>query len=264
MEEQFSALHDQFLSELTNGDVSVDRLLQALTLLPLTLRKQYESTIQSMLPELENEDILRNIFHRLNPLITFIDYKLLQHLVSKFGSAELKREMKSYVETVQLFKKVTTVSELIHYWPGLEVPDVSYSKLRAKFSDDPRMYTLEELDSFRRKFFNHFRLSEFVSVSILMLLEPTGSFIAVWYVPTLVVPKLLETLSQLDSTFLQIEQVLALSLDDTFLYQKTPEPLESIKPPQPSTDVRYYGSHTSISIIIFHSYFYVDIRFFIS
>ena len=86
MEEQFGAIHDQFLTELTNTGVSVDRLLQALTLLPLTLRKQYESTIQGMLPELENKEVVRNLFHRLNPLFTFIDYKLLQHLVSKFGS----------------------------------------------------------------------------------------------------------------------------------------------------------------------------------
>ena len=148
LEEQFSALHDQFLLELTNGGVSVKRLLQALTLLPLILRKQYESTIQSMLPELENREVVDNIFHRLNPLITFIDYKLLQHLVSKFGSANLKKDMTSYVERVQLFKKVTTVSELINYWPGLEVPGVNYSILRAKLKDDPETYTLEELDCF--------------------------------------------------------------------------------------------------------------------
>ena len=220
LEEQFGALHDRFLMELSNRGVSVDRLLQALTLLPLTLRKQYESTIQSMLPELENREVIRNIFHRLNPLLTFIDYKLLQHLVSKFGSAELKMEMMSYVEKVQLFKKVTTVSELIDYWPGLEVPEVNYSKLRAKFDGDPRTYTLEKLDYFRGKFFNHLRLSEFVSVSILMLLEHTNSFIATWFVPTVVVPELIKGFSEMDSTFFQIEQVLKLSLDERILYQR--------------------------------------------
>ena len=243
LEEQFSALHDQFLSELTNGSVSVKRLLQALTLLPLTLRKQYESTIQSMLPELENREIVDNIFHRLNPLITFIDYKLLQHLVSKFGSTELKKDMTSYVEKVQLFKKVTTVSDLIDYWPGLEIPDVSYSVLRAKFDDDPRAYTLEKLDYFRGKFFNHLRLSEFVSVSILMLLKHTNSFVAVWFIPGLVVPELVVRFSEMESAFFQIERILELSLDERTLYQKNTVVLsedtviESIRPPPAFTHV---------------------------
>ena len=71
--------------------------------------------------------------------------------------------MTSYVEKVQLFKKVTTVSELIDYWPGLEIPEVSYSILRAKFDDDPRTYTLEKLDYFRGKFF---QLSEAIGVCL--------------------------------------------------------------------------------------------------
>ena len=98
--------------------------------------------------------------------------------MSKFGSTELKKDMTLYVEKVQLFEKVTTVSDLIDYWPGLEIPDLSY-RVIAKFDDDPRAYTLEKLDYFWGKFFNHLRLSEFVSVSILMLLKHTNSFVAV-------------------------------------------------------------------------------------
>ena len=221
LEEQFDDLHDRLVTELSEGGTSVEQILRALTKLPFSFRKQYEDAIQNMLPDLETRDIISNLFHRLNPLFTFIDYKLLEHLVSKFGSSELKEDMASYVEKVQLFKKVTTISELIDYWPGLVVQDVDYSRLRAKFDADPRTYTLEKLDYFRRKFFNHLRLSEFVSVSILMLLEPANSFVAVWYVPTLVVTELVEAFSQIDSTFFQTEQVLILSLDESTLYQLT-------------------------------------------
>ena len=241
LEEQFGAIHDRLLTELTNSGVSIDRLFQALTLLPLTLRKQYESTIQGMLPELENREVVCNFFHRLNPLFTFIDYKLLQHLVSKFGSTESKTEMTSYVEKVQLFKKVTTVSELIDYWPGLEIPDVSYSILRAKFDDDPRTYTLEKLDYFRGKFFNHLRLSEFVSVSILMLLKHTNSFVAVWFVPNLIIPELIVRFSEMESAFFQIERILELLLDGRTLYQRNVLSegmvMESVIPPPASTHV---------------------------
>ena len=61
------------------------------------------------------------------------------------------------------------ISELVEYWPGLEVPHVNYNKLRAKLGDDTKMYTLEKLDYFRNRFCCHLRLSEFISVAILML-----------------------------------------------------------------------------------------------
>ena len=108
--EQFDCLHERLVTEVSKGGISVGKVLRALTRLPLTFRTEYESKIQSMLPELEERRVIDNLFYRLNPLFTFIDYELLQHLISKFGSHELKLEMTSYTEKVQLFKKhITTV-----------------------------------------------------------------------------------------------------------------------------------------------------------
>ena len=221
LEEQFDCLHDRLVTELSEGGTSVERVLRALTKLPLTFRKEYESTIQSMIPDLEKREVIHNLFYRLNPLFTFIDYELLQYLVSKFGSQELKQEMTSYTVKVQLFKKVTTISELIDYWPGIKVPQIDHKGLRAKFEADPKLYTLEKLDYFRNHFYNELRLSQFVSVSILMLLEPANSFIAVWFVPTMVVEELIEAIGQIDRAFLEAEQILELSLDEKTLYQRS-------------------------------------------
>ena len=221
LEEQFDSLHDRLVTELSEGGASVENVLWALTKLPLAFRKEYESTIQNMLPDLEKREVIRNLFHRLNPLFTFIDYKLLQHLVSKFGSPKLKKDMMSYAEQVQLFKKVTTISELIDYWPGLDIPQIDHKMLRTKFEDDPKSYTLEKLDSFRNHFYSMLRLSEFVAVSILALLKPTNSFVAMWLIPTVVVPEIKEAFSQMDSTCFQTERVLEISLDERTLYQRS-------------------------------------------
>ena len=202
----------------------MDKVLQALTNLPFAFRKEYESTIQSMLPDLEKREVIHNLFYRLNPLFTFTDYELLQHLISRFGSQELKQEMMSYTEKMQLFKKVTTINELVDYWPGLEVPQIDYKKLRAKFADDPKSYTLEKLDWFRNRFYNKLRRSEFVAVSILMLVESTNSFIVVWFIPTMAVQELLMVFCHMDNAFLQTEQILELSLDEQTLYQTSVVP----------------------------------------
>ena len=220
--EQYDCLHEHLVNELSKGGISVDQVLRALTRLPFTFRKEYESTIQSMLYESVTEKIVHNLFYHLNPLFTFIDYELLQHLVSKFGSQALKQSMVSYIAEVQLFKKVTTIGELIDCWPGLEVPvpPIDYTILRAKFADDPKSYTLEKLDSFRNRFYNKLRRSEFVAVSILMLVQPSNSFITVWFIPTVAVQELLVAFCRMDIAFLQSEQILELSLGQRMLYQR--------------------------------------------
>ena len=200
-EEQFDCLHERLVTELSEGGASVDQALRALTKLPLTFRKEYESTIQSMIPELEKREVIRNLFYRLNPLFTFVDYKLLHHLVMKFGSPCLKKDMVTYTDKVQLFKKVTTISELIDYWPGLEVPQIDHEMLRAKFEDNPKSHTLEKLDYFRNRFYNKLRLSELVSVSILILVEPANSFVAMWFLPTVAVDEIIKAIGQMDRTF---------------------------------------------------------------
>ena len=52
LEEQFDCLHKRLVNELSKGDTSVEEVLQVLTMLPLKLRREYESRIQNMLPEL--------------------------------------------------------------------------------------------------------------------------------------------------------------------------------------------------------------------
>jgi hypothetical protein len=219
--EQFDCLHECLVNEISEGGTSVDQVLRALTRLPFTFRKEYESTIQSMLPELEKREVVRNLFYRLNPLFTFIDFELLQHLVLKFGSQELKQKMTSYTEKIQLFKNVTTINEVIDCWPGLEGPPIDFKILRAKFADDPKSYTLEKLDRFRNRFYNKLRCSEFIAVSILMLVAPTNSFIAVWFIPTVAVQEIFTAFCHMDIAFLQSEQILELSLDERTLYQRS-------------------------------------------
>ena len=221
LEEQFDCLHKRLVTELSEGGTSVEEVLRALTKLPLAFRKEYEGAIQSMLPDLEKGEVIHKLFYRLNPLFTFIDHKLLHHLVSKFGSPELKQDMTSYATKVELFKKVTTISELMDYWPGLDVPQIDHKMLKTKFEHDPKSYTLEKLDHFRNRFYSKLRLSEFVAVSILMVLDHANSFIAMWFVPTVVVPELIEAFGQMDSSFFQDGQILEISLDERMLYPRS-------------------------------------------
>ena len=218
LEGQFDSLHQQLLFEITENEaLSGMELLRALTMLPVSLRKEYESSIQQMLPTLEGKNTITELFLRLSPLFVFVDYGLLHHLISKFGSTKLQEDMKSYVSKVQVFMQETTVADLIDYWPGDEPLHLNYSKLKAKFSGDPKTYTLQRLNNFRRKFCSKIRLSELIFG--LISLEAGESFFATWVIPIIIVPELMKAVREIDSSFYQTEHILMISLDQELLYQ---------------------------------------------
>ena len=244
LEREFDELHGRLIYKLTSGDreVSIDNLLQSLTKLPLVIRRSYESTIQEMLPNLETKKTINALFLRLNRLFTFIDFELLEHLIKKFGSALLRKDMKVYVHQIRRFKNETTVGDLIDYWPGQRIPDydTTYQELRIKFEGDPKVYSLEKLDIFRRKYCNALRLSDFISVFILEFVEAASSFYAIWIIPTVIAPDVIAAAKCVGSSFYVKDGIVMVSLHGESLFDRQstlPHPqLQSQRPPrtQPS------------------------------
>lgn len=226
LQKQFRDLHQRFLSELKQKKVSVEDVLEKATLLVPIEYKEYERSVQQMLPVLEENTRLTTLFNRLNSLFTFIDYGLLHHLISILGSKVLNVDMELYIDTVHEFIHETTVGNIIDYWPGDEISCESYSKLKAKLKDDPKTYTLEQLNNFRRKFCSKVRLSEIICG--LVSLEPAKSFFVTWLIPTVVVPELKRSISQIDHHFCESEHIVIISIDQEQLY---PLPLANVTLP---------------------------------
>jgi hypothetical protein len=116
LESEFSTLQRRTSTELsTDATMTPEILVEALTLLPVALRSEYQSLIVRDLETFERADSIRKVFHRLNPHFTFIDYGLLKHIINQFGSKQLKSDMSEYTETVQVFMDQTTVQELMDH-----------------------------------------------------------------------------------------------------------------------------------------------------
>ena len=219
-EKSFNELLHQLKSELTANEVSVETLLQSLTTLPIYFKREYETAIQKLLPEVEVEGkkTIPELFFRLNPLFTFIDYNLPEYLASEFGSEDLNRKMGSYVERIKIFMKRTTVEELMHahYWPGDEVCPEHFSRFYAKISDNPKTYTLEKLNHLRRNLCSVLRLSEVLFN--LVWIGASSSFIAVWLIPYMVVMKLTESFSNVEKVFFEDNHILMIELNENVIY----------------------------------------------
>ena len=166
METNFRGLLQKLISEVTIKRLPVDDFYHALRMLPIAFRMEYERSIQQLLPAAKESDgervVTSEVFLLFSPLFVFIDYDLLDYMITKFGSAELKSEMALYIEDVKIFMRETIVGDLINHWPGREVIDLNYAKFKAKFKDDPMTYTLERLNQFRRRFCSQVRLSELI------------------------------------------------------------------------------------------------------
>ena len=203
----------------------MDEFYNAQTMLPTAFRMAYERSIQQLLPDIEESDgpsvIISSVFLLISPLFVFIDYDLLNHMIMKFGSAELKHEMALYIREVKIFMRETTVGDLIDHWPGggCEVSDLKYGKLKAEFRDDPMTYTLERLNKFRRRFCSQVGISEFIFCIISV--ESTPSFFITWIIPAAIIPELSEAIQQLHESFFEKEHIISMLMDQKQLHPST-------------------------------------------
>jgi hypothetical protein len=235
------------LCDLKAKGTTADDLLDELTLLPVALRREYQDSIKKEMSEVESRASrsVRHVFHHLiNPFSTFLDYKLLEHLISKLGTPKLKQDMECYVADVSKFKHETTVAELMDHWDGIENQSLNYTELKMRFGEDPMNCTLEKLDRHRKKFCSRYKLSELVM--ILIHLKP-GSFIAVWIVPTLLGNGLMESI-RLRHTKDKDDDILSFSLAGKQIY-----------PPISGQPARYTVEVKNLIIITSHvAKFYIN------
>lgn len=116
---------------------------------------EYETPIQPMLPKLVKAETTQHVFYQLSPLLNFIDYHLLKHLIKMLGSDELKQDMRLYEEKIDIFMKRTILADIVDHWPGKSLPTENQFQnllIKIKAYEDMRICTLEKLNQLRQKF----------------------------------------------------------------------------------------------------------------
>ena len=219
LEKQFSSLQRRLQSEMkTNSEVSPETLVDSLTLLPISLRAEYQKFVLENLKALERAESIREIFHHLNiHCFTFIDYRLLEFLVDEYGSRRLKQDMLMYTMKVSVFMDETTVQQLMDHWPGRRDIPPHFEELRAVIDRDPKTYTLRQLDDLRKRVCSQTMLSD--TILILIGVERKNSFLVRWVVPSMFVPQLKSAISSLRS-FYQREHIFSVTVGTQRLCSK--------------------------------------------
>ena len=223
-ESRFRAIRENILSDLDSKKVPVRTLVGSLRMLPVELQQEYERSISEKLPDLRREEEASDLFlYHLNPLVNFIDYHLVEYIVKEFGSDILKVEIRSYAADLIVFMKKTTIKEFMEHckWFGKQSKSSEFSKLIAKIDGDPATNTLYDLDQLRRRFCAGVKMTEVVFV--LIGLDSANSFLALWAVPTVLVPRLIEAAKSLDFGFYLRLRILKVTVDDRQIFPFLPD-----------------------------------------
>ena len=173
------------LKELKQNGVKATDIIDHISVLPLSLLQEcYRSTEESF-DKLEKRETLTGLFHFLNGQVwNFIDYHLLEYVISEFGSQRLKQCMQQYAIDLKEYKNHATVHEFMQFWPTRQKPP-NYDDITVKLDKDPKLYTMRELDEFRQSLSVEFwpRLSDYAKFVTYHYSHAEGSFIVTWILP---------------------------------------------------------------------------------
>ena len=133
---------------------------QTLMNLPYAIANENEEFVTSKYSLFKKAELIEDIFLHLNFYLSFIDFSLLEHIIEQFGSDSLKRDMSSYAEDMRQFRMYTPVSEALDHLPKISDAPADYSRLTVKFDFDVHTATLEDLETYRKRFASEFLLSQ--------------------------------------------------------------------------------------------------------
>ena len=215
-ESRFRSLQKEILRQLAESGVDTLTVINSLTLLPLKLRKEYEKAIQELiLPLFSNKESINELFIRLNPLFSFLDYGLLEYIIKIYGGNPLIKDMTMYSSDMCIFMKETTIKQLVDHLPGQVKIPPNFSLIEAKIGEDASKCTLEQLNRIRKRYCSEVQLSEIVFH--LVAVVESNSFIVRWLVPSALVDDIVKSTRTIDQSFYHEYKIISLTLDGMWL-----------------------------------------------
>ena len=229
LHKKFRSLIKDLTKQLENSrGIEMEDVHDTLLNLPQHLHVIYSPILDEKFHSLEKCKSYREFFFKMNDCWNFIDPDLLESIIEEHGSDGLKSAMKVYAKELEMFRQSTTVHQLIEMWQPKfpkssisDIPEVSHEHCKSlvtRLDRDARMYTIQELDCFRReaqKFAHPLSISAMILYDII-----SGSVTIVWLVSeddidtvSQLVPELVKT-----SSFIEQHKIVFLSFDGYIQY----------------------------------------------
>ena len=201
---QFSSLHEQTLYEVSESKRSVEDLALCLA---------------EKLASLEKVDSIYLIeFILKKSLLSVADFEILNFIVQKFGSDNLKEKMQTYVEGITISAKQITVQKMMDLMPDRPEFSKNFVPIECRIMEEPSHYTLDRVLSLQEKFLSEIKFNKLTLLSVYFQ-NPriSGSFSVSWFVPTNQASHLM-SLNQVESDLFLREKIVSLSIGNRLLH----------------------------------------------
>ena len=216
-EDRFLELIDCTYDVLIEKGIDVHHLHARLISLDVSRKHEHQEFINNYLMNVDQETTFNNLWARLSSYWNFLNFDLLEHVINKFGSEDLKQKMKSYKHELQSFRKATRLCDFISCWPvqGETPPETELREFLAKMKHDWDNCTLEDLESLKGVITRKFFLPKFA----LRLREiKEGCITIIWLIPAPFVKGLNEAIESTSSQFFVEHKVEAIVIDGQECY----------------------------------------------
>ena len=267
IKQQVKQLQDRFIhlayctyKALVDQGINVHDVHAWLTSLDVFRQREHQEFIKDHLTNIEKDTHLNSLWARLGIYWNFLNFDLLEHLVSGFGSEDLKRKMNSYKCDLQSFRKATRICDFINCWPERvePPPERELREFVAKVGYHWENCTLEDLDMLEGVITRKFFLPRFV----LQLREiKAGSITITWLIPVSFVKVLPKVIESTYSEFFMEHKIETITIagQDCYPSLKTNKhsgylqelssstPRVSITPPTPLHSVKPHASDEETS-----------------
>ena len=179
-------------------DYTVNQFKARLMTLPIKCKEEHEDFFQQIENELEKESTINSIWIKLSKYWNFMNYTLLENLIRNIGDRSLKQNMKSYLSSLETFRRNTRLCDFAEHCPAVESrpseADLKEFVLHLKL--DWETCTLEQLEELKGHIIRKFLLPSF---ALILKKVSHGSLIVTWLLPAQITSTLVQDLENTDN-----------------------------------------------------------------
>ena len=205
-------------------DYTVNQFKARLMTLPIKCKEEHEDFFQQIENELEKESTINSIWIKLSKYWNFMNYTLLENLIRNIGDRSLKQNMKSYLSSLETFRRNTRLCDFAEHCPAVESrpseADLKEFVLHLKL--DWETCTLEQLEELKGHIIRKFLLPSF---ALILKKVSHGSLIVTWLLPAQIASTLVQDLENTDNKgFFKEHKIECMTIDgEEYKYSSIPK-----------------------------------------
>ena len=185
LETEFEALKDDVFESVRN--IPADIFKFKLTSFKIKDKEHHMEYVKEMV---KNKDTVLGVWIELNDYLNFMNYEIIQHILTKFRNADLQTRMDTYRAKIKRFFSQTRICDFIECWPvcGRKPPVAKLQKfIEIESPKDWESCTLEDLNNLKGRLATKLLLPKFI---LILEKASSGSLAVTFSIPHSLVAQL--------------------------------------------------------------------------